>query len=527
MRDVVVVIVAHVADDVRCLLAAVRVNRLWADVATGWLWRSPPGAALAYVNGSSCCGIVGSRSAYYDSKVRHITVVGDNTCGYSKVAARYSDLQGWRLPHITHLTFVRPRSAVAAAALLRRVLEEQQPLVRLRQLTWHDDSVAAAADAHALNDIFSLLLRHAPRMSLLSLSLNTVNAVPGPAALLALLKALPSFTDVELEGPKMGDALDDAVIIFLALNPHIRHLRFEKRVALPSSLKLPVFANVWPRHATVTDTGAQIAAHFRNTTPFRCVTSFVCGIAPRAMPSFAAMVSLLTSLDITLFAGDFALALGVIASRLTLLRSLRIMFSGASHGSSSSSDAATSADGDGANEMLLYAHDFYGLSRLKRLRSLQLATASHQPPLGEEGINSLEWRQLWNIGFALDCEAFELLVQGLPELRCLRIDLGSAMALSYPSLRDAGNACRMLETLELRGNFYLRYLRPQGHPTSPTIFRCLTRLELSNVYTEYDALTSFSTTSPPSFFTLIFSPNLFERVFRFRFSPIVVAPECA
>ncbi len=526
VRDVVEAIVAQLAADVRCLLAAARVNRLWADVTTGWLWRTPPGAALAHVYGSNGCSDSGgsgggSRSAYYDSKVRHITVVGDNACGYSKIAARYSDLHGWRLPHVTQLTFVRPSSAMVAAALLQRVLAEQQPLVRLRELKWHDDSVAAADDVCALNDIISVLLRHAPGVSLRSLSLYTINAVPDPATLLALLNALPSLTAVELEGPTIADALDDTVMVYLALNPRLTHLRLEKRVALRLSPKLPVLVSILPRPAAATGIDAKIAARFRNTKPYRHVTSFGCGIAPRAVLPFAIMVSFLTSLDIMLYAGDFALALSVIAARLTLLRSLHIMFSSASDSassssssSSSSSDAVTAADDDDANEMFLRARDFHRLSRLKRLRSLQLAAAPPPSP-GEAGSNIPQWRHSHNIGGALDQATFGLLVGGLPELRCLRIALGSAMVLTHFSLRDAGDACRQLETLELRGSFRLWKLRPQGRPASWTMFPCLTRLELSEVYTEYDAsflpLFTISVSPPPpcSYSPLTLTPSLF------------------
>jgi hypothetical protein len=540
VAEIIEAILEHAAAaNVRCLVAAARVNRLWADVATGLLWHMSSGAALAYVYSSDGGSSSGSRSAYYDRKVRHITVAdSNNASGYAHVAARYSDLQSWRLPHVTQLTLVQPSSGTDAAALLQRVLDEQQPLVRLRELKWHCHPLAAADDAYALNNIYFVLLRHAPRMSLHSLSLNTVNAVLGTADLLALLKALPSLTSAELEGPMMGGVLDDAVLTYLALNPRLTHLRLVKRVALHSlSPLMSVSAcNLPLQTASSTATTTQILTHthtpisttyadnteyFRNETPFCSIRSFGYGTTPRAVPSYAAMLCLLTRFDITLHASDFAMALHVI-SRSLALRSLRIIFSCANDsartgGSSSSnddnnnSDAVTDTAEDGnadTNKMLLRPGNFLKLTHLKLLCVLQLAMAPLSRDQGD--IDMPHWQFSRLLAGTLDRGTFFDLVLGLPQLRCLSVDLGVALALTTVTLGDVGYACRKLEVLKLRGHFWLSELPVHGLGPAWTMFPCLTTLELSVVHTEYDIIfdSHFSSRQcPPSFPQLTFFPR--------------------
>jgi hypothetical protein len=150
-RDIVEEIIGQIAADIKYLSAVARVNKLWADIATRWLWQAPPRAALVRI-------IDDGRRVYYDEKVRHITV--DANYYGPALAATFASLQGWRLQHLQRLTFDAPSWAgigAAAALLLQRVLEEQQPFGRLCSLEW-DDSAGGRDEEMALCAILAILM---------------------------------------------------------------------------------------------------------------------------------------------------------------------------------------------------------------------------------------------------------------------------------------------------------------------------------------------------------------------------------
>ncbi len=473
--EVVDVIMTHVASDVRSLLAAARVNRLWADVALGQLWRTPASAALAGTSSHH-----GPRRAYYGGKVRHLAVVGDYWCSPDnlKAAARLYDLRGWRLWHVTHVSFVRPsltspRKAGAAAALLQQVLQAQQPLGRLRAFAWRDD-MALSAVAGELASVVAVLLQHAPRLSLRSLALNTVNAAPSAAVLLGLLEALPHLTAVTLEGRGLGDAVvDDAVLEHLAYSSRVELLRVERRISLAMMQRLLRAADVEPR---ISDDGCESSFTYRRASPFASLTTLGCTVASGAMPLLAAAVDRLTTLNVTLYAGGFAQALDAVATLLTQLHSLSIAF--ASVHSGGSADAVLNAETDGAvSPFVVRARHITQLSRLSRLRMLQLTPG----PTPANTLVRAEWQVIVD-GF--DDAEFCHLISGLPQLRSLTVNLGATQQLTWRSLRSVGAVCRMLEKLDLGGIFELCYLRLIDDEAPWTLFPCLVRLELRNEYAE-------------------------------------------
>jgi hypothetical protein len=77
-----------------------------------------------------------------------------------------------------------------------------------------------------------------------------------------------------------------------------------------------------------------------------------------------------------------------------------------------------------------------------------------------------------------------------------------------PVLRNMGNACCMLKTLELCGHFCLKGQCSQRHPTSFTVSSCLTKLKLGDGFTEYDVLLLASHDRPPCYMPISYLLNL-------------------
>jgi hypothetical protein len=425
-------IVAHVAANAAGLLAAACVNKLWTDVATSWLWRTraPSGTALACISGNN------GRRAYYDGKV-HRVAIGPNTSCSNAGVATYNDLGGWRLPRVRDLTFLSPSmaGASATAALLQRVLQEQQPLGRLHTLKWQDTEAAVATGA--LSDVIAVLMRHAPRLSLRCLSLDSVVEAPSPAALLALLKALPSLNAITLKGVTCG-ATDDAVLEYLAHNPRLSHLGMDKLIAQPTLRKQSRVSDVTASPDATRCDGDDSEPSSVLATGFSSLHSLSARVDPGAMPLLADTFRSLAVLDITLYY-DFSQALVVITTRLSQLGSLTITFD--------------SGDVPPATDERLDANYIVMLERLACLRWLRLAT-------GPGIINT-------RFAFDFDDEVLESLVFSLRQLRCLRIELDTPW-LSQDSFIVAGARCRWLETLELRGKFWLGSFRDRG--SMPWIF---------------------------------------------------------
>jgi hypothetical protein len=451
LREVVDAVLAHVATDVDCLLAAARVNTLWADVATNWLWREAPGVALSHV--SSCDS--GGRRAYYDGKVRHITVTGSLHGCCRTWSATHADLRGWRLPHLTRMTLDRP--TVETVLALDRVLLEQQAQVRLRALAWVDGSSEDERYGFgALDGAIAVLLQYAPRLALRSLAIETSTYAPHPPAILELLRALPSLACVELKGDAMSSAVDHSVLEYLAFNTRLLHLHVMTDVSV-CLVRAPL-----PADDLEPATEAAGDGQFRmsqRAPPFSRLATLGCFVASSAALSLIASLPHLELLDIRLYAGPFSQVLNAIATRLTKLHSLSIVFESGSEGGGD--------EDDDAGGMVLHVNDLNQLSRLTSLRSLQLETSlSPQQCVG-----------------CFDDVALLRLIGGQLELRCLKLNLHHAQSLTSASLWHVGVICRKLETLELQGLFELLSLRHR-RPGPEKLLPCLTSLKLREVYAE-------------------------------------------
>jgi hypothetical protein len=343
--------------------------------------------------------------------------------------------------------------------LLQRVLEEQQPYGRLNSLTWSDCAGGQDDEKTALSAVVAVMMVHAPRLSMRSLSLVSGNRWPNPAALLALLEALPSLTAVTLSGATVGDAVNNAVLGYLAYNPALTAVCVGKRITQADVPKLLIAGNV-----TAPSVRASSDSNYSrgSITPFASLDSLSLCLAPGTLPLLAEALYPIATLDVTLFAG-FAEALDIIATRLTQLHSLSIAFG--------------SIDVPARVDAALRVSDVAGLGRLCGLRQLRLAAPPRLVP--DDGFRQVRFDDYGDDIF--NDAAFSSLVGGLPRLRVLDIDLAPSM-LTWRSL-SAVTPFRELETLALRGYFPLRQLKASCDLFAP-LFPQLAQLRLRYVSSE-------------------------------------------